>query len=243
VTVVHKKKIETGSGGLKISVKKESELLQEPLAKKQDIVEVTRTKQPRRSSIEVEGVAAAAAVAAAMPPSRQHLGSSKMPPDPIVTISKVQTSTSRSGSSASLLKSHAPLKASSPAPLQRGPPGPSAASSLNSLASILGQPRMQTGCVQPPRFGGGGRSMAPPPQMPRNNSSPLMMGYRPPTSMGMGMPSLHPRPPAGVLSAPPPSTPSGAGPVSEQLTKVAGKLVDFMRGTLEELFRELSQQV
>merc|ERR1711997_763717 len=29
---------------------------------------------------------------------------------------------------------------------------------------------------------------------------------------------------------------------SEQLNKVAGKLVDFMRGTLEELFKELSSQ-
>ena len=87
----------------------------------------------------------------------------------------------------------------------------------------------------------GGR---PPPNMPRN-SSPLMMAtgpYRPPNSGSpMGpMPSLHPRP---LLGGPPSATPPVTGPVSEQLNKVAGKLVDFMRGTLEELFKELSTQV
>ena len=54
------------------------------------------------------------------------------------------------------------------------------------------------------------------------------------------LPSLHPRPLLGGL---PSATPSITGPVSEQLNKVAGKLVDFMRGTLEELFKELSTQV
>merc|ERR1712038_549451 len=53
------------------------------------------------------------------------------------------------------------------------------------------------------------------------------------------MPSLHPRP---LLGGPPSATPPVTGPVSEQLNKVAGKLVDFMRGTLEELFKELSTQ-
>ena len=52
------------------------------------------------------------------------------------------------------------------------------------------------------------------------------------------MPNLHPRPLLGGHAMPP-----IAGPVSEQLNKVAGKLVDFMRGTLEELFKELSSQV
>ena len=56
------------------------------------------------------------------------------------------------------------------------------------------------------------------------------------------MPSLHPRPPSGPLSFPAPQVPSGAGPVSEQLNRVATKLVDFMRGSLEELFRELAAQ-
>merc|ERR1719189_2730484 len=90
-----------------------------------------------------------------------------------------------------------------------------------------------------PRFPGS----RPPPNIPRN-SSPLMMAsgpYRPPNSGSpMGpMPSLHPRP---LLGGPPPGTPAVTGPVSEQLNKVAGKLVDFMRGTLEELFKELSTQ-
>ena len=76
VTVVHKKKVEVGP---KISVKKESELLIDPAAKKdnKDLVEVTtRAKQPpqqqqhRRTSVDVER--------------------GKTPPDPIVTISKVQ---------------------------------------------------------------------------------------------------------------------------------------------------------
>ena len=88
----------------------------------------------------------------------------------------------------------------------------------------------------------GGR---PPPNNIPRNSSPLMMAsgpYRPPNSGSpMGpMPSLHPRP---LLGGPPSGTPAVTGPVSEQLNKVAGKLVDFMRGTLEELFRELSTQV
>merc|ERR1719288_644521 len=58
--------------------------------------------------------------------------------------------------------------------------------------------------------------------------------------MGL-MPNLHPRP---LLGGPPggPAIPPVVGPVSEQINKVAGKLVDFMRGTLEELFKELSAQ-
>lgn len=36
--------------------------------------------------------------------------------------------------------------------------------------------------------------------------------------------------------------PPNAGPVSEQLAKVSGKLVDHLRGTLEDLFRELAAQ-
>ena len=85
----------------------------------------------------------------------------------------------------------------------------------------------------------------PPPHIPRN-SSPLMGPLRapPPVTMGgaMGMPNLHPRPPSGVLGGPSGSPPV-VGPVSEQINKVAGKLVDYMRGTLEELFKELSAQV
>merc|ERR1719454_1804380 len=40
----------------------------------------------------------------------------------------------------------------------------------------------------------------------------------------------------------PPSLPSAAGPVAEQLNRVAGKLADYMRQNLEDLFKDLSQQ-
>ena len=175
------------------------------------------------------------------------------PPDPIVTISKVQTAASASGppGGTSLLKTSSTSslpKSSSPASSLSRPITTS--STLNSLASILGQPRMSTAPLPPqqarfglgPRPGSGGPGAgAPPPSIPRN-SSPLMNSYRPPSSIGAAtgpmMPNLHPRPLLGGHAMPP-----IAGPVSEQLNKVAGKLVDFMRGTLEELFKELSSQV
>ena len=242
VTVVHKKKIDVGSSGHqkssqpqppKISVKKESELLQDP---KKDIVEVTtRTKpaqvqqQPRKPSVEVA-----------------HLDKA---PSPIVTISKVASAASPG---ASLLRTSTP-KSASPALTTKtstsASTGPSPASTstataaLNSLASILGQPRMTAlpGGVHPhPRFapgGPGGRSLAGPPQ--NRNSSPLMIAAGATRAPFVGMPNLHPRPLFGSPSGTPPVT----GPVSEQLNKVAGKLVDYMRGTLEELFMELSSQV
>merc|ERR1712039_119407 len=52
------------------------------------------------------------------------------------------------------------------------------------------------------------------------------------------------RPPAGVaahsiLPLPPPVP---GGPVSEQLQKISGKLVDHMRLTLEDVFWEMSAQ-
>ena len=243
VTVVQKKKMDVGGGvassGPKISVKKESELLQKPTNKAseassemKDVVEVTsRAKQPRRASQDIEA--------------------GKTPPDPIVTISKVQNAAAALPG-ASLLKSSAMPKSSSPAIQRNLPPAgaappptmstPPTSAAASSLASILGQPRMAASSH--PRFPPGaapGRSMAPP-HIPRN-SSPLTLppGLRPPVSLPMGMPNLHPRPPSGVLGAPPVTPP--VGPVSEQLNKVAGKLVDFMRGTLEELFKELSSQV
>ena len=83
----------------------------------------------------------------------------------------------------------------------------------------------------------GGRSLAGPPQ--NRNSSPLMIAAGATRAPFVGMPNLHPRPLFGSPSGTPPVT----GPVSEQLNKVAGKLVDYMRGTLEELFMELSSQV
>ena len=148
-----------------------------------------------------------------------------------------------------MLKNPAP-KSSSPA-LMRTSASMAPSSNIttptsSSLASILGQPRMAT--APHPRFAG--RSMAPP-HIPRNSSPLMALRPGPPvSSIGgpgvgpgpMGMPSLHPRPPAGILGGPP-QVPPVAGPVSEQLNKVAGKLVDFMRGTLEELFKELSAQV
>ena len=53
----------------------------------------------------------------------------------------------------------------------------------------------------------------------------------------LGLPNLQPRP-AGPLSGPP-SLPSKAGPVAEQLNNVAGKLADYMRHSLEDMFREV----
>jgi hypothetical protein len=57
----------------------------------------------------------------------------------------------------------------------------------------------------------------------------------------MGMPSLQPRPPGGTGPGSMPLPPS-AGPVSEQLQKISGKLVDHMRVTLEDMFREMAAQ-
>ena len=56
---------------------------------------------------------------------------------------------------------------------------------------------------------------------------------------------MHPRPPAGAAAAqsilPMLPLPPG-GPVSEQLQKISAKLVDHMRLTLEDVFREMSAQ-
>ena len=68
----------------------------------------------------------------------------------------------------------------------------------------------------------------------------LMRGQFPrpprPPMLG-GLPNLQPRP-AGPLSGPP-SLPSKAGPVAEQMNNVAGKLADYMRHSLEDMFREV----
>ena len=240
VTVVHKKKVDVGevvkATTPKISVKKESELLQDPSgASKKDIVEVTRKQTAiRKPSIDVD------------------INSQKVPPDPIVTISKVQNAAVASvpgglGSNPqSLLRNSAP-KSASPALAKSSnsnlAPNVSNAGTINSLASILGQPRMSTAPPLPRGFPPGSRPPLPP-NVPRNGSPLMMAGapYRPPgAGSPMGpMPNLHPRP---FLGGPPAVTPPVTGPVSEQLNKVAGKLVDFMRGTLEELFKELSTQV
>ena len=54
----------------------------------------------------------------------------------------------------------------------------------------------------------------------------------------LGLPNLQPRP-AGPLSGPP-SLPSKAGPVAEQLNSVAGKLADYMRHSLEDVFKDVA---
>ena len=265
VTVVHKKKEDgsaataTAASGPKISVKKESELLQDPSSK--DIVEVSakiRGKPappfPARKSVD------------------EDKSSSRSPPDPIVTISKVQSLATGAtapppapiqphrDNAASLLKKSHPGVATSPRTntsspqavtvaggrSSAGPTPTSAAVSANALANLLGQPRPLPGSTppggasRPPHFRG--PPGLPPAMRPPTSSAMLGLGYRPPSAASaMGMPSLHPRP-SGPLSTPPSAVPPSAGPVNEQLTKVAGKLVDFMRGTLEDLFRELSAQ-
>lgn len=117
--------------------------------------------------------------------------------------------------------------------------------SSTALASILGAPRMSGG----PPFPRG------PSNMSMRGSSLLRMrlpGGHPPHGSGLGLPSLHPRPASGGMhsgSGTPPGmpgfggmVPAAAGPVSEQLQKMSSKLVDYMRGTLEDLFRELAAQ-
>ena len=61
-----------------------------------------------------------------------------------------------------------------------------------------------------------------------------------PAPSPMSLPNLQPRP-SGMMGAHP-SLPSAAGPVAEQLNRVAGKLADYMRQNLEDLFKDLSQQ-
>ncbi len=167
-------------------------------------------------------------------------------PEPIVTISKV-----------SAVKATAAPAAS---------PGPTDASSRRtpvSSPSAVQQPNP----LQPPAAGtsysmfaqrmrGGGGSQHPPPRP----GGLMMMGHHPPPRgflmrggfRGCGprgassLPSLQPRPPlGGPMSLPPaggfPS--AAAGPVAEQLNRVAGRLADYMKHSLEDLFSDLSSQV
>lgn len=265
---------------LRISVKKESELMGTTVVSQpaKDIVNVQsnvgiRAKNvfPRKSTDSNEG------------DETKNMG--KNPPDPIVTISKVQTIVSKDKestqtSSMSLLKSSVNnigqkpsmssnqpqrIPASSPVySASQTPPNsasvamcaanmvmsqmPKTSLAPSSLASLLGAPRMNG-----PSFRNGPGGMPMPHVMQNRPGGPPMpsammrMGgppgpYRGPSPGGpMGMPSLHPRPPTGPLSAPP-NIPPTAGPVSEQLHKVATKLVDYMRGSLEDLFRELASK-
>ncbi|XP_021928207.1 uncharacterized protein LOC110833911 isoform X4 [Zootermopsis nevadensis] len=53
-------------------------------------------------------------------------------------------------------------------------------------------------------------------------------------------PQLQPRPPGPLLSQHPPPIPLEAGPVSAELNRHAHKLSDFLRTTVEEILRDLS---
>eukprot|EP00096_Caligus_rogercresseyi_P011057 TRINITY_DN4230_c0_g1_i1.p1 TRINITY_DN4230_c0_g1~~TRINITY_DN4230_c0_g1_i1.p1 ORF type:complete len:1231 (+),score=443.26 TRINITY_DN4230_c0_g1_i1:392-3694(+) len=217
VTVVQKKKdgaTAAGNSPPRISVKKESELLD----KSRDVVHVSRTKKGPRKSMdeEPEGVTTAGG-----------------PPDPIVTISKVQALVSGV---------HLPSAASKSGEASHK----SASSSIASSAPPLSNQRSNKPSA--PSSAAGGRTAAPPSMnmlpggprmhMHRGRAMSQSSHHRPGVPPMGGMPSLHPRP-QGIFSVPPP-LPSAAGPVSEQLNRVAGKLVDYMRLSLEELFREMA---
>lgn len=157
----------------------------------------------------------------------------KTPPDPIVTISKVSSmKDSKEGlkfphfSSSDTKK---PQLSSPPAPRIQSPAHPVSSPSPNMMG---------------PRLSG---FRGPHPMGPRGHMMNLIPGqvmvrgqYRGPHPGPMGLPSLQPRP-SGPLSVPP-SLPSSAGPVADQLNRVAGKLADYMRQNLEDLFKDLAQQ-
>ena len=252
VTIVQKKKVvepaESAAASSaaartpKISVKKESELLQDPMSAKD--LSGSKPKKPFPGQSK-SGEGGDGSHAAATPVTSQSMAA--------LAASVGGSSSSSSGfndNRSSQARSSAPAVppvVSSPmnipvsSPLTRSSPYPPPAG-LSSLASILGAPRMSGPGFRP------GIPQPPPPHglRPGSSGSPLMRmsGPRGPlTPTGsLNMPSLHPRPPSGPLSFPAPQVPSGAGPVSEQLNRVATKLVDFMRGSLEELFRELAAQ-
>jgi len=159
----------------------------------------------------------------------------KTPPDPIVTISKVSSmKDSKEGLkvpqfSASEKDIKKPQISSPPVPRLQSPAHPASSPSPGMMG---------------PRISG---FRGPHPMGPRGHMMNLMPGqvmvrgqYRGPHPGPMGLPSLQPRP-TGPLSVPP-SLPSSAGPVADQLNRVAGKLADYMRQNLEDLFKDLSQQ-
>ena len=139
--------------------------------------------------------------------------------------------------------------AMSSAGLARAPPP--AHMAAGSLASILVAPR--PGFPPPGGFRPGAPALRPPGHHPPGAAGPMRMPgaphspafrgtHPPPQPTGpMGMPSLHPRPPTGPAASLPPLPPA-AGPVSEQLHKMAGKMAEHLRGTLEDLFREMAAQ-
>ncbi len=289
VTVVQKKK---EGEKPRISVKSESELLEDRAATK-DVVNVHLHAKGRKSFLpkstespdetssseqQKEQDSGAGKTTASAPPR----SGGKSPPDPIVTISKVQGqskevsafkpsqqtvdksarlpgsgSASRSSPvvSSSATASQAPSSSTTsattvpPTVTTRAPPPAHVAP--GSLASILGAPRPPALPPQQPGYRGTPSLRPPTPastSLLRMGALGVQPGFRgthpPPQPTGpMGMPSLHPRPPPGGLGATAiPTLPPAAGPVSEQMQKMASKLVDYMRGTLEDLFRELASQ-
>ena len=160
---------------------------------------------------------------------RKSLDEERAPPDPIVTISSISKlsgikEASDSVTTASSEARRLQMSASSPGPHHQSPsttpsPGP----------SLMGH-RM-------PGFRGPGHMG---PRGPMMNMGPMMRGqFRGPMPGPGGPPMLQPRP-SGIMAAHP-SLPSAAGPVAEQLNRVAGKLADYMRQSLEDLFKDLSQ--
>ena len=145
----------------------------------------------------------------------------KTPPDAIITISKISKD-SRDAAATSHVK-----VASSPGPPKNSSsPGP----------NMMMRPGLGGMGPRGPMLGPRGPMMN---MMP--GQGPMMRGqFRGPMAGPLPLPSLQPRP-SGVMSALP-GLPSGAGPVAEQLNRVAGKLADYMRQNLEDLFKDLSQQ-
>ncbi len=163
-------------------------------------------------------------------------------PEPIVTISKVSAVKATPAASPGPTDATAPrTPVSSPSLQQPNPLQPPAAAGTYSMFAQ--------------RMRGGGAQHAPRP------GGLMMMGHHPlPRGFLMrggfrgggglrgagSLPSLQPRPPlGGPMSLPPaggfPS--AAAGPVAEQLNRVAGRLADYMKHSLEDLFRDLSSQV
>ena len=155
----------------------------------------------------------------------------KTPPDPIVTISKISTSKES--------KDSISANASDPKKYQVSQsPGPQLKSPASSPSPGMMGPRL-------PGYRGHMGPMGPRgPMMGMMPGQPGMMRAQfrgpMPGSGPMSMPNLQPRP-SGMMAAQP-SLPSAAGPVAEQLNRVAGKLADYMRQNLEDLFKDLSQQ-
>ncbi|XP_023721247.1 uncharacterized protein LOC111872013 isoform X4 [Cryptotermes secundus] len=82
-------------------------------------------------------------------------------------------------------------------------------------------------------------------QVPHSQTHPVGNSARiSPVGQGPGAsrmpPQLQPRPSGPLLSQHPPSVPSDAGPVSADLNRHAHKLNDFLRTTVEEILRDLS---